>query len=116
MEFRNLARKPKKTTKFSCTSTLLYSILVQYNSSTRVKLSLQLRSLGHAVDKVEIILMGGTFMCLPADYRDYFIRSLHDALSGAHSANVGQAVKYEIRNNRHSERITVVRTVQFHVY
>jgi histone acetyltransferase (RNA polymerase elongator complex component) len=26
--------------------------------------------------------MGGTFMSLPADYRDYFVRNLHDALSG----------------------------------
>lgn len=26
--------------------------------------------------------MGGTFMSLDADYRDYFIRNLHDALSG----------------------------------
>lgn len=33
--------------------------------------------------QVEFILMGGTFMSLPPDYRDYFIRSLHDALSGA---------------------------------
>ena len=40
--------------------------------------------------------MGGTFMSLPADYRDYFVRSLHDALSGAHSANVAQAVKYTV--------------------
>lgn len=38
--------------------------------------------LGHVVDKVEFILMGGTFMSLPPDYRDYFIRNLHDALSG----------------------------------
>lgn len=42
----------------------------------------QLIKLGHVVDKVEFILMGGTFMSLPADYRDYFIRNLHDALSG----------------------------------
>jgi len=27
--------------------------------------------------------MGGTFMSLPAEYRDYFVRNLHDALSGA---------------------------------
>ena len=26
--------------------------------------------------------MGGTFMSLPEEYRDYFIRNLHDALSG----------------------------------
>ncbi len=43
----------------------------------------QLRRLGHSVDKVEFILMGGTFMSLPPEYRDYFVRSLHDALSGA---------------------------------
>jgi histone acetyltransferase (RNA polymerase elongator complex component) len=41
-----------------------------------------LLKLGHVVDKVEFILMGGTFMSLPGDYRDYFIRNLHDALSG----------------------------------
>ena len=42
----------------------------------------QLRRLGHVVDKVEFILMGGTFMSLPPEYRDYFVRGLHDALSG----------------------------------
>ncbi|KAK1319892.1 Elongator complex protein 3 [Acorus calamus] len=54
----------------------------------------QLKRLGHSVDKVEFILMGGTFMSLPADYRDYFIRNLHDALSGHTSANVEEAVSY----------------------
>jgi elongator complex protein 3 len=44
--------------------------------------------------QVEYILMGGTFMSLPADYRDYFIRNLHDALSGHTSANVEEAVAY----------------------
>jgi elongator complex protein 3 len=38
--------------------------------------------------------MGGTFMSLPADYRDYFIRNLHDVLSGHTSANVEEAVCY----------------------
>ncbi|KAK8933572.1 hypothetical protein KSP39_PZI015652 [Platanthera zijinensis] len=54
----------------------------------------QLKRLGHSVDKVEFILMGGTFMSLPADYRDYFIRNLHDALSGHTSANIEEAVSY----------------------
>eukprot|EP01026_Neomeris_dumetosa_P077693 TRINITY_DN8389_c1_g1_i3.p1 TRINITY_DN8389_c1_g1~~TRINITY_DN8389_c1_g1_i3.p1 ORF type:complete len:563 (-),score=68.16 TRINITY_DN8389_c1_g1_i3:309-1997(-) len=54
----------------------------------------QLRRLGHNVDKVEFILMGGTFMSLPIDYRDYFIRNLHDALSGHSSSNVKEAVKF----------------------
>jgi len=54
----------------------------------------QLKQLGHSVDKVEFIVMGGTFMALPEDYRDYFIRNLHDALSGHCSNNVAEAVKY----------------------
>ena len=54
----------------------------------------QLRRLGHAADKVEFILMGGTFMSLPPSYRDYFIRNLHDALSGHASASVAEAVRY----------------------
>jgi hypothetical protein len=53
----------------------------------------QLRRLGHAVDKVEFILMGGTFMSLPASYRDFFVRNLHDALSGHSSASVDEAVR-----------------------
>ena len=43
--------------------------------------------------QVEFILMGGTFMSLPADYRDYFVRNLHDALSGHSSKDVAQAVR-----------------------
>ncbi|KAK9866737.1 hypothetical protein WJX84_004414 [Apatococcus fuscideae] len=54
----------------------------------------QLRKLGHSVDKVEFILMGGTFMSLPLDYRDYFVRNLHDALSGHSSASVHEAVRF----------------------
>jgi elongator complex protein 3 len=53
----------------------------------------QLRSLGHSVDKVEYIVMGGTFMSLAEDYRDYFIKSLLDALSGHTSQSVPEAVR-----------------------
>lgn len=56
----------------------------------------QLKQLGHSVDKVEFIVMGGTFMALPEDYRDYFIRNLHDALSGHTSNNVAEAVRYQV--------------------
>lgn len=60
-----------------------------------VLLHLQLKQLGHSVDKVEFIVMGGTFMALPEEYRDYFIRNLHDALSGHTSNSVAEAVRYE---------------------
>jgi histone acetyltransferase (RNA polymerase elongator complex component) len=54
----------------------------------------QLKSLGHSVDKVEYIIMGGTFMSMPEDYRNWFISNLHDALSGHSSNDVDEAVRY----------------------
>ena len=62
----------------------------RFDQSTSI---LQLKQLGHSVDKVEFIVMGGTFMALQEEYRDFFIRNLHDALSGHTSNNVDEAVK-----------------------
>ncbi|KAK6920575.1 LOW QUALITY PROTEIN: GNAT domain [Dillenia turbinata] len=75
--------------------TSMRAIRARYNPYVQARSRIdQLERLGHSVDKVEFILMGGTFMSLPADYRDYFIRNLHDALSGHTSANVEEAVSY----------------------
>lgn len=59
----------------------------------------QLRMLGHTVDKVEYIVMGGTFMCLPQEYREKFIANLHDALSGFSSSSIDEAVRYSSSSN-----------------
>lgn len=52
----------------------------------------QIKALGHSVDKVEYIIMGGTFMSLPESYREDFIAQLHNALSGYSTKNVDEAV------------------------
>jgi elongator complex protein 3 len=67
----------------------------------------QLRRLGHSVDKVEFIVMGGTFMSLDASYKDYFIRNLHDALSGHHSASVKEAVAFSEQSKTKCIGITI---------
>lgn len=54
----------------------------------------QLRQLGHSIDKVEYIIMGGTFMSLPKDYREDFIANLHNALSGSTVKDVDDSVMY----------------------
>ena len=52
--------------------------------------------------------MGGTFMSMPGDYRDYFIRNLHDALSGHSSSSVHEAVRYsEQVNSRDTHRVNM---------
>ena len=57
--------------------------------------------------QVEFILMGGTFMSLPLDYRDYFIRGLHDALSGHMSSNVEEAVTYSEQSHTRCIGLTI---------
>jgi len=54
----------------------------------------QLKAIGHDVDKVEFIVMGGTFLSLDKEYKDYFVRNLHDALSGYNSNSVAESIRY----------------------
>lgn len=54
----------------------------------------QLRQLGHTIDKVEYIIMGGTFMSLAKEYREDFIANLHNALSGFTGTDIDEAVLY----------------------
>ncbi|PAA74102.1 hypothetical protein BOX15_Mlig000535g10, partial [Macrostomum lignano] len=88
--------------------TSMRAIRARYNPyvQTRHRVE-QLQELGHSVDKVEFIVMGGTFMALPESYRDYFIRNLHDALSGHHSSSVQEAVRYSERSKTRCIGITI---------
>ncbi|PMD15142.1 histone acetyltransferase ELP3 [Hyaloscypha hepaticicola] len=67
----------------------------------------QIKSLGHSVDKVEYIIMGGTFMSLPESYRDGFISQLHNALSGYQGSNVDEAVQAGEMSNIKCVGITI---------
>ncbi|KAL3990189.1 putative elongator complex protein 3 [Acanthocheilonema viteae] len=88
--------------------TSMRAIRARYNPflQTRSRVT-QLMQLGHNVDKVEFIVMGGTFMSLPADYRDYFIRNLHDGLSGHTSSSVSEAVAFSERSRVKCIGITI---------
>eukprot|EP00879_Flechtneria_rotunda_P016079 GHRR01016820.1.p1 GENE.GHRR01016820.1~~GHRR01016820.1.p1 ORF type:complete len:267 (+),score=62.01 GHRR01016820.1:276-1076(+) len=82
--------------------TSMRAIRARYNPYVQARSRVdQLLKLGHVVDKVEFILMGGTFMSLPSDYRDYFIRNLHDALSGVRAAPVQGHVAECDKTDRH---------------
>ncbi|ODV84372.1 hypothetical protein CANARDRAFT_201245 [[Candida] arabinofermentans NRRL YB-2248] len=54
----------------------------------------QLKQIGHSIDKVEYIIMGGTFMSLPKDYREEFIIQLHNALTGYNGTDLDEAIRF----------------------
>jgi len=88
--------------------TSMRAIRARYNPYLQTKNRVdQLRQLGHSVDKVEFIVMGGTFMALQDEYKDYFIRNLHDALSGHSSNNVDEAVRYSEKSRTKCIGITI---------
>ena len=75
--------------------TSMRAIRARYDPYSQVKGRVaQLRNIGHDVDKVEFIVMGGTFLSLDKEYKDYFIRNLHDALSGYSSNSVDESIRY----------------------
>jgi elongator complex protein 3 len=51
----------------------------------------QLEAIGHRVDKVELIVMGGTFPATPEAYQVWFIKRCLDALGGFESASLEEA-------------------------
>jgi elongator complex protein 3 len=53
----------------------------------------QLKSIGHKVDKVELIVMGGTFPAAPPDYQQWFIQRCLDAITKENSTNLDEAKK-----------------------
>jgi len=52
-----------------------------------------LADMGHPVDKIELIIMGGTFLAYPCEYQYQFIKDCYDALNGVPSANLEEAKK-----------------------
>jgi elongator complex protein 3 len=51
----------------------------------------QLRAMGHDVDKVELILVGGTFPFMPVAYQEEFVKRCLDALNQVESGSLEDA-------------------------
>jgi elongator complex protein 3 len=51
----------------------------------------QYEAIGHTVDKIELIVMGGTFPSTPIDYQENFIQRCLDAITGTPSKSLQEA-------------------------
>lgn len=51
----------------------------------------QLRAIGHKTDKVDLIVMGGTFTSRPEDYQEWFVKRCFDAMNGSDSGDLASA-------------------------
>ena len=64
----------------------------EYDPYRQVKARIkQLRTIGHVVDKVDLIIMGGTFPASPRSYQEGFVKGLLDALTDTPSEDLAEA-------------------------
>jgi elongator complex protein 3 len=57
------------------------------HDQTKARLE-QLRAIGHRTDKVDLIIMGGTFTARPPDYQEWFVKRCFDAMNGCESLDL----------------------------
>jgi elongator complex protein 3 len=63
-----------------------------YDAGGQIRLRLKaLPEMGHPTDKIELIVMGGTFLAYPQDYQYQFIKDCYDALNDEKSATLEEA-------------------------
>ncbi len=63
-----------------------------FDASKQVELRLKIfQEMGHPTDKVELIIMGGTFLASPVEYQYRFVKDCFDALSGEVSTTLAEA-------------------------
>ena len=75
-----------------------------YDARRQVELRLRILSeMGHPTDKIELIIMGGTFLAYPVDYQYRFIKECYDGLNGEESETLEEAKR---RNETAKHRST----------
>ncbi len=66
----------------------------QYNfdpyEQTKARIE-QLRAIGHPTDKIDLIIMGGTFTARPQSYQEWFVKRAFDAMNGIDAKNLEEA-------------------------
>lgn len=74
---------------------VMRAVLCRFDPYKQVQLRLRaLEENGHLTDKVELIIMGGTWSYLPKPYQTHFIKRCFDALNKRTAKNLKQAQKW----------------------
>ena len=84
------AEAPKSYTPES--PAVLRAISSKFDPYEQTELRLKiLKKMGHPDDKIELIIMGGTFLACPEEYQYSFIKSCYDALNSCISGSLDEA-------------------------
>jgi elongator complex protein 3 len=73
---------------------IMRAILLDYNPKKQVEARIAAyKAMNHPTDKIELIVMGGTFLDYPIKYQYSFIKACYDALNNKQSKSLDEAKK-----------------------
>ncbi len=68
---------------------------LNFDSKLQVEMRLkQLEATGHITDKIDLIVIGGTFSAYPDDYKKEFFKGMYDGINGVVSESLEEAITY----------------------
>ena len=67
----------------------------------------QLHCIGHPTDKIDLIIMGGTFTARTPWYQTWFVKRCYDALNNQDSSSLYEAMRYNEQANHRCIGLTV---------
>lgn len=80
----------------------------QFDPAKQVNTRLrQYEAVGHPTDKCELIIMGGTFLAMDSQYKEWFVKSAYDAMNGKISKTLEQAKKLNEHANHRVIGLTI---------
>ena len=66
-----------------------------------------LETIGHPADKIELLILGGTWSSYRRDYQEWFVKRCLDALNGAESPNLAEAQALNVNGYRRNVGLVI---------
>lgn len=77
---------------------VMRAVANEFDPARQVKSRLDsLKAQGHSTDKIEIIVIGGTWSAIPRDYQEWYIQKLYEALNNRNAKSLKAAQDYNQR-------------------
>ena len=84
------------------------SIYNNYDSFAQVQSRIQdLKAIGHNVDKIELVIMGGTFLALEPTYQEDFVKGAYEGVINTHTNSFNDTIKLAESSKRRIIGLTI---------
>lgn len=84
------------------------ALILDFDPFTQVDERLKSMSrVGHPTDKVELLILGGTWSAYPADYQEWFVRRCFDAMNGQEAQTLEEAHRCNERAARRNTGLVI---------